>query len=83
MDVAEDCWRAFVRFLRDCPGTTSDFTACVLTTTPDELSQTSTIDAANELLAAGMLPAQMRIIYADAPRERLPETAYGLLAHVR
>jgi hypothetical protein len=80
MDVAEECWRAFVRFLRDCPGTTSDFTACVLTTTPDELSQTSTIDAANELLAAGMQPAQMRIIYADAPRERLPETAYGLLA---
>jgi hypothetical protein len=83
VDVAEDCRRAFVRFLQDCRGTSSDFTACVLTTTPDEQSQGSTIDAVSELFAAGMVPGQIRIIHADAPPDCPTDTAYGMLAQFR
>jgi hypothetical protein len=80
VDVAEDCRSAFMRFLRDCPGTASDFTACVLTTTPNESSQVATIEATNELSAAGMMPAQLRLILAGASRDQPSDTSFGLLA---
>ncbi|MCX4176851.1 MULTISPECIES: hypothetical protein [Paraburkholderia] len=83
VDVAEDCRLAFVQFLKDCPGTAADFTACVLTATPDVRSQGATIDAANELMAAGMAPAQLRVILADAPPDQPAETAYEILAQFR
>jgi hypothetical protein len=83
VDIAEDCRLAFVRFLRDCPGTAADFTACVLTTTPDTHSQGATIDAANELIGCGMAPAQLRVIFAGASRDVPADTEYELLARFR
>jgi hypothetical protein len=83
VDVAEDCRPAFVRFLKDCPGTAADYTACVLTTTPDVRSQGATIDAANELIDAGMAPAQVRVIFAGAPRDQPADTAYEIIARFR
>jgi hypothetical protein len=83
VDIAEDCRRAFVQFLRGCPGTAADYTACVLTTTPDARSQGATIDAANELIAAGMAPGQLRVILTGASRDQAANTAYELLARFR
>lgn len=83
VDIAEDCRLAFTQFLRDCPGTAADYTACVLTATPDARSQEAVIDAANDLIAAGMAPGQLRVILSGASRDQPANAAFELLARFR
>ncbi|MGF7136165.1 hypothetical protein P3T40_007677 [Paraburkholderia sp. EB58] len=79
LDVARESWPAFLRLLKDCPGTAADYQMCVLSTTPDDDSQRTTFQMANAMVDAGMDPTQIRFIRV-AERYQAGDVAYPLVA---